>query len=147
MVLNYKSHGYVIAVDNKKNKITVADGTNNYKKDQEVRNTISNMFPNKEIINLQYNNDTGNDHCASAAALIGIEFRRYMAKDKWPENISVGNWLKNKIVKIMHKHSTIRVIQAKNIKTNNNIKRKSCSKCAKVFKNYRSMRTHQLNCN
>lgn len=146
MIIGHNNHGYVIAVNNSVKEITIADSTNNYAMDDDAKKTINGLFPNFQIKQVQYFGDTGIDHCASAAATIAIHFRRSFANDKWTENINPGQWLRNKIVKIFHKHPTKKVIPSKNIKANKEQKRKNCDQCSKPFANYKKMRAHQLKC-
>lgn len=146
IIIGHNNHGYVAAVDNLSKKITIADSSNNFATDDEIKKTVNNMFPEHEIIQAKYYGDTGTDHCGSAAALIAIHFRRSFATGKWTEEITPGHWLREKIVKIFHKHPTKKVVPPKNIKANMDQRRRNCDKCNKLFANYRKMRAHQLSC-
>ena len=101
----YEGHYYVYLIIPGSKSYYVSDGANDCLKPQRLRELSSAKVVGKRLTPIAFDQQSGEDHCASSAVVIMLELMRlYKNSDPIPERITIGFKKTHKeIVEIMHK--------------------------------------------
>jgi len=101
----YEGHYYVYLIMPSSKSYYVSDGANDCLKPLRLRKLSSANVVGKRLKPIAFDQQSGEDHCASSAVVIMLELMRLCKNgDPIPERISIGFKETHKeIVKIMHK--------------------------------------------
>lgn len=84
----FAGHCYVVGHDPDFGSFHIADGSNFYMTNADIRASIDDDLGVSGLIPHRYIHQTGVDHCASSAVLIALEFMKHLKTKIWPDLIS-----------------------------------------------------------
>lgn len=140
------SHCFVVTILWTQKKAYVADATNIYAANSEIRSKLCSKLEGIEITNQVYISDSGADHCSSTAVIIVFQHRRFYATSYWPKVIEAPKSLKNQLISILHKKLSQPTQPSRNIKAINLAKERKCIKCGKKMSNHQKLVAHTRFC-
>lgn len=145
VIIPHEKHLYVCGVSYAARILYGSDGSNQFESEPDVRSIVINKYPDFRINNVTFSRSTGSDHCASAAILIAISFRRSFATSLWTDTIIPPVWLQDTLIKKLHKFSSESVNLPASIVSNKERSKLSCV-CGKTFMKQQPSVTHRRFC-
>lgn len=97
----YQSHCYVILFLEKENYGLIADGTNNYISNAQLKLNLRALLK-ISLREVTFNQQNNIDYCGSSAVLISFEFARMVKTNIFRNNIITSTELTTKIQKLLH---------------------------------------------
>lgn len=107
--LRYVSHCYTILWQADKQVAMIADGTNQYQTNQDVAGYINGLLKVK-CIGVEWLYEAANDHCASAAISIALEFARDLFSQHFRKTLSASSRLRKRTIETLHKYMSTRKV-------------------------------------
>lgn len=145
IIIPHDKHLYVCGVSFAARILYVSDGNNQFESEPEIERILISKYPDFKVHSVAFSRSTGSDHCASAAVLIAISFRRSFATSIWTDIIIPPVWLQETLIKKLHKFTSESVNLPANIVFNKERSKLSCV-CGKTFKKQQAFVTHKRFC-
>lgn len=128
-IVPLEGHCYVVLYYAKKGFGYIADGGNNFIKDRDVEEDLSQMM-NLILVPRKFDQQHGVDHCGSSAVVLSLEMINQYRLNIKPDSISVNMTLYKKVKALMHPDSSAQMTTSNISKFQPNLK---CEICGKKF--------------
>lgn len=121
-ILLHETHCYAFIYISAEDRCFLADGSNEYMKDQELQAEIQDILK-KPIVALHFTQQSGVDHCAASAVALALEFKRLYQKCEthlWAKRaILVNKTEYSRIIGLFSKHSSTKIRSQEDTLINN----------------------------
>ena len=132
-VLQIGKHLFAVLYHADTNCCLIADGKNRFLLRPSCRELVLKRIAGaKQVYGIPFNGQNEEDHCASSAAALAIEFQRLYKNKEWPEEMVVNRDVIKRIRSVLHKQPGPKLNEWQPIKKEQF--QLTCKGCGKKFK-------------